>query len=79
MWLRAILLVAAIAAGKAPTGQGDPCSSTKKCASGLACVETRAGQRCEVRCTTSAQCPDDQRCVKDGAAQVCRAINDSPF
>jgi hypothetical protein len=76
MWLRAILLVGAVAVGRAPAGQGDACSSVKRCPAGLACVETGAGRACEIRCTANAQCPDDQRCVKDGAARVCRHIDD---
>jgi hypothetical protein len=74
----AALLIAPVAAAKAPAGQGRACDASHKCDGRLACVAKRDGKSaCELPCSTNAQCPEDQRCVKDGAQSVCRPINDA--
>ena len=81
--MRAIMfgLVLAASTGafaKAPAGQGKPCDAKNACTSGLTCV-AHAGDgksTCEIVCTQSTKCPEDQRCVKDGAQMLCHSIND---
>jgi hypothetical protein len=72
------LLLSAAAGAKAPPGQGRVCDAAKKCDAGLQCVGHRDGKStCEIVCVVAnAKCPEDQRCVKDGAQTVCRPISD---
>lgn len=80
--IRALFLVAAVVAApaalaKAPPGQGRACDARAKCDAGLECVAQREGKStCQLVCAANAKCPEDQRCVKDGAQSVCRPIND---
>ena len=48
------------------------------CAAGEACVAMTNGKRCIHTCDWArpSSCPPEQRCVKDGTAFVCRAVND---
>jgi hypothetical protein len=63
-------------------GQGKPCDEKQKCPAPLECTRTRSGKStCEKRCSPTEKnkqggCPDDQRCVKDGAEHICRPVND---
>ena len=61
---------------KAPAGQGKACDGNK-CGAGLSCVQ-HAGRKptCEIVCAASTKCPEDQRCVKDGAQMTCHPITD---
>jgi hypothetical protein len=71
------LLCAPVAFAKAPAGQGRACDTKSKCDAGLTCVAKHDGKStCEMACAANAKCPEDQRCVKDGAQNVCRPIND---
>lgn len=73
-----IIIVPALALAKAPAGQGRACDAKNKCEPGLSCVAKYEGKStCELVCTTKTKCPEDQRCVKDGAQSVCRPINDA--
>lgn len=73
----ASLLLATTAFAKAPAGQGRPCDAKTKCVAGLQCVAHRDAKRtCELVCAANTTCPEDQRCVKDGAQSVCRPITD---
>ncbi|HXU73444.1 MAG TPA: hypothetical protein VN947_29190 [Polyangia bacterium] len=80
--MRALMLVlvlgiAPAAYARAPAGQGKACDAKNACSAGLACVAHAGGKStCELVCAASTKCPEDQRCVKDGAASVCRPIND---
>lgn len=80
--LRTMLMVAALAwapaaFAKAPAGQGRACDARHACSDGLTCVAKHGGgSTCELACASNATCPEDQRCVKDGAQRVCRPIND---
>jgi hypothetical protein len=68
----------AVAIAKIPPGQGRACDAKSKCDAGLTCVAKHEGRStCELVCTSNAKCPEDQRCVKDGAQSVCRPINDA--
>ena len=61
--------------GKPPPGRGRACDAHSKCAVGLQCVTRADGKStCEVICTANTKCPDEQRCVKDGAQMVCTPI-----
>jgi hypothetical protein len=72
-----VLLVCATAAAKAPEGQGRACDSKRACDAGLRCVQKTGGSAtCEIVCDAKTKCPEDQRCVKDGAQTVCKAITD---
>ena len=69
------LLFAAPAFGKARVGQGQACTARSACEPGLTCVPGSNGNStCERACTANAECPTEQRCVKDGPARVCRHI-----
>lgn len=69
--------LAVAAWAKAPAGQGRTCDGKHGCAAGLTCVAKPGGaSRCEIPCADNARCPEDQRCVADGAHKVCRPIND---
>ncbi len=71
------LAFSSLALAKGPAGQGRACDAKNQCDAGLTCVGRSGGKStCELRCASNAQCPEDQRCVKDGAASVCRPIND---
>ncbi len=72
----AFVLASSLALAKAPAGQGRACDARNRCDAGLSCVTRSTRSTCELRCASNAQCPEDQRCVKDGAASVCRPIND---
>ena len=77
--LMAMLLAApALALAKAPAGQGKACDAKSACGAGLTCVAKAGGKStCEIVCATATpKCPEDQRCVKDGAQSLCRPIND---
>jgi hypothetical protein len=66
------------AAGKAPPNQGRVCDAHRKCEGGLKCAaRAERNSTCELLCERNAQCPEDQRCVKDGPQRVCRPINDA--
>jgi hypothetical protein len=73
----AAVLIAQVALAKPLEGQGRSCDAQNKCDAGLQCVPHPGGKaRCELICTSSSKCPEDQRCVKDGSQMVCRPIND---
>jgi hypothetical protein len=73
----AVVLIAHVALAKSLPGQGRFCDAQNKCESGLQCVpHPGAKSRCEVVCASNSQCPEDQRCVKDGSKMVCRPIED---
>ena len=75
----AVLFAAATSAwAKPPAGQGKTCDAKNGCAPGLACVPHAGGGKstCEIVCTQATKCPEDQRCVKDGAQMLCHSIND---
>jgi hypothetical protein len=62
---------------KAPAGQGRACDAKSKCDGAFSCVAHHDGKStCEIVCAANTKCPEDQRCVKDGAQSVCRPIND---
>ena len=74
----AMFVVATGAAAKTPSGQGRVCGAKNKCDTGLTCVAKYEGKStCELVCTSNTKCPEDQRCVRDGAQSVCRPINDA--
>jgi hypothetical protein len=62
--------------------QGKPCVSSGQCAPPLQCVQTRRLRAtCEQICHPSQKnmqgdCPQDQRCVKDGEHYICRPAAD---
>ena len=64
---------------KAPLGRGRACDAKSKCDPGLQCVDRGglAKATCELVCSANAKCPEDERCVLDGNAHVCRPINDA--
>jgi hypothetical protein len=71
-----LLLLASSAPAKAPSGQRRACDAKTKCEAGLQCLPSADGKsRCEIACSNNAQCPEEQRCVKDGPSTVCRAVN----
>ena len=81
--MRAIVLGLVLAAStgafaKPPAGQGKSCDAKNACSNGLTCVAHPGGGKstCELVCTQATKCPEDQRCVKDGAQMLCRPIND---
>jgi hypothetical protein len=80
--MRAIVLALMMAAStaafaKAPADQGKACDAKNRCGGELQCVKHRDGKStCEMTCAQSAKCPEDQRCVKDGADMLCRPITD---
>lgn len=81
--MRAIVLCLMLAAStgawaKAPAGQGKACDAKNACNAGFACVTHPGGGKstCEIVCTQATKCPEDQRCVKDGAQMLCHSIND---
>jgi hypothetical protein len=63
-----------------PVKRGGTCSAARLCAAGLSCARVVAGDRCEQVCDAKrpSSCPEDERCVKDGASSVCRPIYDGP-
>ncbi len=71
------VVASSLALAKASAGQGRACDAKNKCDAGLSCVARGARSTCELRCASNAQCPEDQRCVKHGAAMLCRPINDA--
>jgi hypothetical protein len=74
-----VLLVAlgAVASAGKPAAQGKTCDAKSACSDGLTCVAHAGGKStCEIVCASKTKCPEDQRCVKDGAQNVCRPIND---
>ena len=79
--MRAILLMlvlsSSVAFAKAPAGQGKACDAKSRCDGELQCVKHRDGKStCEMVCAAKTTCPEDQRCVKDGAELLCRPITD---
>jgi hypothetical protein len=53
--------------------QQQPCRQGSRCDIGLECVKHSDGNAtCEKRCKSGRDCPEDQRCVLDGGAMVCR-------
>lgn len=62
------------ASGKRPLAKGSPCGLRSTCAKGLQCVLVSDGGRCELVCGGRQKCPENQRCVQDGASYVCRSI-----
>jgi hypothetical protein len=74
----AALCLAVTAFAKAPPGQGRACDAKSRCDAGLTCVAQPGGKSsCQLTCSPATKCPEDQRCVKDGAQSVCRPINDA--
>jgi hypothetical protein len=72
-----MLAMAPVALAKAPAGQGKACDAKNRCDGELQCVKHRDGRAtCEKVCASSATCPEDQRCVKDGSDLLCRPITD---
>ena len=72
-----IVLGSASFAGAPPPSQGRQCSAAAQCDDGLKCMEHADRKAtCELACAANERCPEDQRCVKDGAASVCRPVND---
>jgi hypothetical protein len=62
---------------KTPAGQGRACDARSKCDGGMQCTVHAGGKStCEIACTAATKCPEDQRCVKDGAQMLCRPITD---
>ncbi len=60
-----------------PPGQGRRCRRAADCAAPLTCVSSGERKSCEIACDLARpKCPEDQRCVKDGGAQICRPILD---
>ncbi len=80
MKLLAMLLVLGLAPAtfaKPPAAQGRACDAHHRCDGELQCVKHRSGKStCELVCAASTKCPEDQRCVKDGAEMVCHPITD---
>ncbi|HEY2744775.1 MAG TPA: hypothetical protein VGL86_09140 [Polyangia bacterium] len=77
MRILVLLFLALAGPSKAPSGQGKACDAKNACAAGMSCVaHTGSKSTCEIVCAQATRCPEDQRCVKDGAASVCRPIND---
>lgn len=81
--MRAMMFALVLAAStgafaKGPAGQGKACDAKNACSAGLSCVAHPGGSKstCEIVCTQATKCPEDQRCVKDGAQNVCHNIND---
>jgi hypothetical protein len=81
--MKTIMLVVALALtpsafAKAPAGQGRACDAKTKCDGAFSCVAHHDGKStCEIVCAAATtKCPEDQRCVKDGAQSVCRPITD---
>jgi hypothetical protein len=75
--LAALVFVPATARATAAAGQGKKCDAANKCAAGLQCIDHHGMQStCELVCTPKTKCPEDQRCVKDGAQAVCRPVID---
>src|SRR5436309_2894552 len=72
-----LALLAAPAVWAEPGAQQQPCRAGDTCDSGLSCVKRSDGKStCEKRCKSGSDCPEEQRCVKDGGQSVCRpAIN----
>jgi hypothetical protein len=71
------LLIAPTTLADAPPGQGRACSAANKCPAKLQCVARKsAASTCELRCARNADCPQDQRCVKDGETKLCRPVTD---
>jgi hypothetical protein len=66
-----------VSLAKAPANQGKTCDAKNSCNAGLTCVAHSGGKStCEIVCAQSTTCPEDQRCVKDGAQNVCRPTTD---
>jgi hypothetical protein len=64
-------------APKPPAAQSRPCDANGKCDAPLCCVAHASGtSTCELVCKDSTTCPEDQRCVKDGAVMDCRPTTD---
>lgn len=77
MWRMMVLMFSTVAWANAPAGQGKTCDERHQCAGGLQCVAHKGGKStCEIVCAANTHCPEDQRCVKDGAQTVCRPITD---
>jgi hypothetical protein len=77
-WVVLLLALSTLPAfAKAPAGQGRKCKAGDQCESLLRCVKGGSGSSsCELVCQDNKGCPEDQRCVADGAQKVCRAIQD---
>jgi hypothetical protein len=75
--LAVVLLAGVTARADSVPGQGRRCSPSKTCPGKLQCV-VRKGTRatCELVCSANADCPADQRCVKDSGSSVCHPITD---
>jgi len=53
------------------------CDAEHACDRGRQCIAHSGSQStCEQVCSANRQCPEDQRCVKDGAQSICRPISD---
>jgi hypothetical protein len=80
--MKTVIIVMALALtpaalAKPPAAQGRACDTKSKCDNGLSCVAHASGKStCEIVCAAATKCPEDQRCVKDGAQSVCRPITD---
>ena len=74
----AVALLSSVAFAKGPpTGQGRACDQRNKCDQGMQCVPRAGGTaRCEIVCDKDRECPEDQRCVKDGPQMLCKVISD---
>ena len=60
-----------------PPGQGRVCSAQLTCSAGLSCVAHSDGKStCEIVCSSSTKCPEDQRCVRDGKQSLCHGAID---
>lgn len=71
-----LLLGAALAFAKVLPGQFKPCDKKNACEAGLQCLATtpKDKTKCELVCKVNGDCPEDQRCIKDGAHLVCRNV-----
>jgi hypothetical protein len=72
-----VVLAFAAVALAAPSGQSRACAAKNRCDSGLACVAHSGGKStCQIVCASRTKCPENQRCVRDGAQSVCRPVVD---
>ncbi|HEX4461162.1 MAG TPA: hypothetical protein VIA18_24450 [Polyangia bacterium] len=71
-----VLLFASLSFAKPPAPRRT-CDAEHACDRGRQCVAHSGGDStCEQLCGGNGKCPEEQRCVKDGAQLVCRPIND---
>lgn len=75
-----LLLSAALAFAKPLPGQFKPCDKKNACEASLQCLATtpKDKTKCELPCKVNGDCPEDQRCIKDGPHQVCRNVMMGP-